>query len=122
MVCPSDLTVPSAAGQCSAVVNVPLPAATDNCAVANLSGVRDDSKPLSDPYPVGTTTITWTADDGHGNSVSCPQRIIVTDSQAPTMVCPSDMTVPSAAGQCSALVSVAVPGANNGRATGSDRG
>ena len=40
------------------------PIVTDNCGNdvnTTLVGVRSDGQPLSDPYPVGTTTIAWTA-------------------------------------------------------------
>jgi len=57
--------------------------AEDNCNVASLIGVRSDSLPLTDPYPQGTTTITWTATDDCGNMSSCTQDVIVSgDNEA----------------------------------------
>jgi len=41
------------------------------------------AKPLTDPYPIGNTTITWTATNASG-SVTCPQTITVEDKQPPT--------------------------------------
>ena len=41
--------------------------ATDNCSVAAPQGTRDDGEALDAEYPVGTTIITWTATDIHGN-------------------------------------------------------
>jgi len=32
---------------------------------------------------VGTTTVTWTATDGGGNAMSCPQVIVVNDVEPP---------------------------------------
>jgi hypothetical protein len=44
--------------------------------------VRNDGQPLNAPYPIGTTTITWTATDAYGNS-SAPatQTITARDAQ-----------------------------------------
>lgn len=50
-----------------------------------MSGTRSDGKPLNAPYPVGTTTITWTARDASGNQTSCTQTITVNDTQPPTI-------------------------------------
>ena len=35
-------------------------------------------KPLNDPYPVGVTTILWTALDAAGNPAQCQQTVNVT--------------------------------------------
>lgn len=64
----------------SAVQSFNAPSATDNCSGSSditYSGVRDDSQPLSAPYPQGVTTITWTATDCAGNSSSCDQTVTV---------------------------------------------
>lgn len=52
--------------------------ATDNCdSNPTLVGTRDDALPLGDPYPVGVTTITWTATDACGNQSMETQTIEV---------------------------------------------
>jgi len=52
--------------------------ATDNCDPnPAITAVRSDSLPLTDPYPSGVTTITWTATDACGNSASCDQTVTV---------------------------------------------
>lgn len=44
-------------------------------------------------FPVGPTTVTWTATDGSGNSVTdSTQIIIVTDTTAPVITAPADVT------------------------------
>lgn len=40
--------------------------------------MRSDALPLSDPYPVGTTIITWSASDSSGNTATCEQTVVVT--------------------------------------------
>jgi gliding motility-associated-like protein len=68
--------------------------ATDNCEVDEITGVRSDGLALDEPYPVGTTTIEWTAADIHGNlSEPCTQIIIVTDDEAPSFTVPPDITI-----------------------------
>lgn len=84
--CPVDqLNVPNDAGLCSAAVDPGTATATDDCAVKSIDGVRSDSLALTDPYPVGTTTITWTATDTSGNTAQCTQTISVVDTEKPVV-------------------------------------
>jgi hypothetical protein len=85
IVCPANLTVSNTAGQCSAIVNLGVAAASDNCPGATVVGVRSDGLALNAPYPVGTTTIIWTARDAAGNQASCTQTIVVNDTQGPSI-------------------------------------
>ncbi|MCB9017856.1 MAG: hypothetical protein H6544_04570 [Prevotellaceae bacterium] len=93
-----DLKV-SADGDCeaksSAVIAAglvtPETAADDACSPtgATIKGVgeRSDGKDIfTDPYPKGTTTITWTFTDGVGNKTVCKQNVIVTDDTDPLFV------------------------------------
>jgi len=52
---------------------------------AVVAGVRSDAQPLNAVYPVGTTTITWTA-TGNGGSASTTQSVTVNDTEAPLVV------------------------------------
>lgn len=81
LTCPSDVTSFADAGQCSALVNVGVATATDNCGdPVTITAERSDNAllTLADPFPVGTTTVTWTATDGCGNASSCEQMVTVT--------------------------------------------
>jgi len=40
----------------------------------------------SGTYPIGNTTVTWTATDASGNSSTCNQTVTVTDNVAPSVV------------------------------------
>jgi hypothetical protein len=82
IVCPRDITVGVPAGTVSATVAVRPPKAADNCSVY-VEGVRSDGYALGDPYPLGTTTITWTATDASGNTVFCSSTVTVSDKILP---------------------------------------
>jgi hypothetical protein len=73
------------AGQCAALIEVAAPGASDLCGTVNVIGTRSDNLPLNAAYPLGTTTITWTATDAAGNHSGCDQAIIVKDATAPVI-------------------------------------
>lgn len=78
--CPVDITIAgNIAGSCGANVSVGTATAADNCSAVDVVGVRSDNLALTDPYPLGTTTIRWTATDSSGNASSCSQLITVTN-------------------------------------------
>jgi len=102
---PADIDTVADAGRCDATLAIGTPTASDACGSVTVSGVRDDGQGLSDPYPVGTTLITWTANDGSGNAASCTQQVKVTDAEVPTIMgCPADLAVSCNPGQCGASV------------------
>ena len=89
---PPDITFPTDAGTCDASPVIPPPAATDRCGPVSVSGTRSDSRAVWAFYPIGTTTITWTATDEAGNSALTTQLVHVRDETAP-MVRTQDLTV-----------------------------
>ncbi len=76
--CPANITtlgnIPNSP---FANVNPGTPTAMDTCSSVTVAGVRSDAQPLNAPYPIGTTTITWTATDASGNQATCMQTITV---------------------------------------------
>lgn len=83
--CPAPVVLGNDPGRCSAAVDPGAATAVDNCPGAAVVGVRGDGRPLTDPYPVGTTTITWTATDSGGAAASCTQTVTVSDTQPPAI-------------------------------------
>lgn len=81
--CPANITTDAEQGTCAAHVTPGTPTASDNCGSPTVTGSRSDGQPLTATYPVGTTTITWTATDSSGNHSSCNQTITVRDTQPP---------------------------------------
>jgi uncharacterized repeat protein (TIGR01451 family) len=104
--CPlADINVTATGSSCAAVVNVPTPAATDNCPTGlTVKGERDDGDALNAAYPVGTTIITWTATDKSGNTTSCPQIVRVRDVIPPTVTLVPNVTLEVPADSCQVLV------------------
>ncbi|MEI6915965.1 MAG: HYR domain-containing protein, partial [Armatimonadota bacterium] len=90
------------------------PVVTDTLAgVESMDAVRsDNSAHLKDssfqaPYSVGVTTITWSARDRAGNVGTCLQSVTITDTQVPTINCPTDITVYAPPKSNSAIVTYA---------------
>ncbi|HEX8136002.1 MAG TPA: PxKF domain-containing protein [Pyrinomonadaceae bacterium] len=94
--CPANKTVTAPDGSCEATVDPGTPTTTPSG--LPVEGVRNDGRELTDPYPGGTTTITWTATDANGNVATCTQTITVNANAAdtpapPTITAPDDLTV-----------------------------
>jgi gliding motility-associated-like protein len=86
--CPSDITV-SAGTSCGANVSWDIPAVTD-CSEVTLTA---DHSP-GDFFPIGTTTVAYTATDEAGNKSTCNFKIIVADTESPSFTnCPESITV-----------------------------
>lgn len=83
--CPPDITTTIDGAACSvAMLNVGTASASDNCGTPTVGSTRSDGKGLGDPYPVGTTLITWTATDSAGNSTNCVQQVTVLNAKSIT--------------------------------------
>lgn len=67
----------------SAVLVAGNASALDNCGEVSITPTRSDNLELAAPFPVGLTTITWTAKDGSGNTASANQTVKVIDIEAP---------------------------------------
>jgi hypothetical protein len=88
--CPMRISATADSGKCTASgINPSAPTATSDCGTATVTGSRSDGKPLADPYPVGNTSITWTAGTTGGGSASCNQTVTVVDQEKPAFTnCP----------------------------------
>ncbi len=86
--CPANQTVEAPSGQAEATVSVGTPTTTGSNVVIGSS--RSDERPVTDTYPIGTTTITWSATDEFDRQAFCTQTIVVTSDDTPTISCPSN--------------------------------
>ncbi|MFH6769412.1 HYR domain-containing protein, partial [Gaetbulibacter aquiaggeris] len=103
--CPTDISVNNDTGECGALVTWTQPIAGDNCEIASLTSNFNSG----DTFPVGTTTVTYTATDGVGLTTYCSFDVIVTDNEAPTITCPDDIVVSNDADSCDAVVNYTTP-------------
>jgi hypothetical protein len=90
--CPAPIVL-DVQTNCSAFYTVSIPNATDDGEIDTVYGVRSDGLPLNAAYPIGVTTITWTAKDNLGSTVSCTQPITVADTQKPILICAQNIAL-----------------------------
>lgn len=100
---PVTPTIADATGECEATAEVPT--TTDNCA-GTIEGTTND--PLT--YTTqGSYEITWTFDDGNGNSIEVTQNVVVDDVTPPEITCPENITVDTDSDTCGAIVNYDAP-------------
>ncbi len=83
--CPADLIISTDPGECTATASWDVPTATDNCGFVDVTQSHSPGVILS----VGTTTVTYTATDGDGNTAECIFDITIQDMVAPELSCDS---------------------------------
>ncbi len=108
--CPADMTVGTDAGVCEAVVNYTV-SASDNCGSATweqTGGLSGGSA-----FPTGMTINTFIATDVIGNIALCSFTVTVSDTEAPTAVCPANIEVSNEQDQCSAVTDFSVSASDN---------
>lgn len=92
--CPTPVTK-DAGNDCSTTVTLQdLGTPTTTGTGVTVEGERGDSQTLDAPYPLGQTTIIWTATDSNNNSATCSQIVTVTgtDNVPPTISAPPNVT------------------------------
>ncbi|XP_072033143.1 hyalin-like [Amphiura filiformis] len=89
--CPENFEVNTDASSATATVNLPDPETlSDNSGLdVTLAGNIPGQRIL----PIGQTIVTYTATDFYGNTAQCSFTITVTDTDAPTLICPGDLLV-----------------------------
>lgn len=96
--CPNDILVNSASGQCDTQVTWTAPGFSDNCGATMTVNI-----PSGSIFPIGTTSVVYTATDGSGNYTLCSFTVTVTDNQVPIITCPPSVT------SCDPIISYAFP-------------
>lgn len=95
--CPSNISTPRLANLTPVAWTAPTP--SDNCKPINLTSTHSPGQ----GFPVGVTTVTYTAKDGNNNSSTCTFTVTVTtvdpcvnDTQKPTISsCPANIYLPT---------------------------
>jgi len=58
--------------------------------IMNVASITNDAPEF---FPVGETTVTWTATDSSGNSSTATQTVTIIDTTAPVLTVPEDVTI-----------------------------
>src|SRR6056297_2592016 len=107
---PDTDPLPDVTAECE-VASLTAPTATDNC-VGTVTGTHDATLPITTQ---GTTTVTWTYEDGNGNTSTQTQDVVINDATAPvpdtdplsdvTAECEvTTLTAPTATDNCAGTV------------------
>ncbi|WP_417609372.1 HYR domain-containing protein [Owenweeksia hongkongensis] len=99
---PANITVSADAGSCDATVSYTMPAVSDNCSGATISSTHVSGS----VFPIGTTTVTFTATDGANNVTTASFTVTVEDKQSPVI---SSMPANDTVGSCGATYTYAMP-------------
>src|SRR5256885_6550695 len=70
--------------------------ATDNCGTPTVVSTPSSGS----TFPVGTTVVTNTATDSHGNTSACTFTVTIIDTQNPVISCPANLVLSANTGQC----------------------
>ncbi len=96
-------------GSCTAQLALTQPSAEDACYGESVI-VSSDAPAL---FPVGSSTVTYQALDGAGNSAACSVEVVVTDDEPIQLVCDEAFQVEAAADACSWTGSVSATATDN---------
>jgi len=87
--CPANITVPAGAN-CKAIVTWTPPTSSDNCGIAAFTS----SHPSGFEFDIGTTIVTYTAQDNAGNISRCTFDVTVSNNQTITVSgCPEPIEI-----------------------------
>jgi HYR domain-containing protein/cohesin domain-containing protein len=93
--CPGNASFATYASSCTAQVLLPAATATDACSGATITPVWSFGTGYGpfNTVPVGSYDVTYTAEDGCGNTSSCQISVTVIDEKKPTAICENLVTV-----------------------------
>jgi len=113
---PTGVTATTSGASCSGVATWDAPIAADNCGVLELTSTHNPST----TFPIGVTTVTYTATDVNGNSASYSFDVTVVDDDAPVITgLPVLLNVQTQPGECGAVVTWPTPTATDNCAVAS---
>ncbi|NDP26352.1 MAG: HYR domain-containing protein, partial [Flavobacterium sp.] len=106
---PANIALNNDAGICGAIANWSEPNAADNCNIASFTSNHISGE----VFPIGTTTVTYTATDIHGSMLTASFDVIVTDNTKPVIATNGDINVDTNTGVCGATVLVSASATDN---------
>ena len=103
--CPNDISINTLQNSCSAVATWNAPTAND-CSDFEITS----NFASGENFPIGTTTVIYTATDFFGNENTCSFDITINDNEAPQIAnCPNDIEINAESGLCGAVVHWEMP-------------
>lgn len=108
LTCPANINAVTDAGLCAATVNWGGVSVSDNCTGVGSASQSAGPNSGGPNFPVGVSTVTYSASDASGNVGTCSFSVTVADNQPPTISCPTAVVTYSP-GACGAQVTWANP-------------
>ncbi|AVR46132.1 hypothetical protein C7S20_13175 [Christiangramia fulva] len=109
--CPDNIDTNVDGGICGAAVEFTAPQGMDNS--GNVTVEQTAGPASGEVFPVGTTTVTFTATDEAGNTAECSFTVTVKDDEAPVIEDKDDITVNVDPDTCGAVVEYTIPQATD---------
>ena len=91
--CPANIVVNTDMGQCGALVTWTLPTVSDDCDDPDPPLMQTAGPGSGSLFPVGTTTVTYSATDSQNQTGTCSFTVTVNDNEDPTISCPANQTL-----------------------------
>jgi gliding motility-associated-like protein len=110
---PDDITTDSDPGVCEASITIPQPEVYDNCGIASIINSYNGTSDASGIFPTGSTTISWTVTDVHGNQAQFNIIVNVNDNEPPTITCPAIIEANTDQGAAYATIDIPLPVVND---------
>ncbi len=98
----ANITAPAATGTCAATITWAEPVASDDQDCVTMTSNFNSGA----SFPVGVTTVTYTATDAQGLVTTSSFTVTVNDTQLPTVTAPAAVTVTAALNSCTATATL----------------
>ena len=99
---PNNVSVNNAAGTCGGVATWGSPVAVDDQNCVTVTSTHNSGN----TFPVGVTTVTYTATDAQGLTATASLTVTVTDNELPTITAPANITLTAALNSCTATATL----------------
>jgi hypothetical protein len=99
---PTNITANNAAGACGNTVTWTAPTGSDDQGCVTVTSSHNSGA----TFPVGVTTVTYTATDAQGLTGTSSFTVTVTDNELPTITAPAPVTVTAALNSCTATATL----------------
>jgi hypothetical protein len=106
---PTNIAINNATGTCGNVATWGVPTTSDDQGCVTLTSTHN----TGDTFPVGVTTVTYTATDAQGLTATSSFTVTVTDNELPVVTAPADVQVTAALNTCTASATIGTASATD---------